>query len=884
MTSRTQRRGQTPRQGRILRPGRSLQPLAPAILSGTAACVALCWIYTVYGFSPVLAWSCAFLSAATAAVLFFVLRRRARRTYPRSSTWTSHWSAHWLSHVVLALVILSAGFSSCALDAQDRLKAQAYISDTPLQARIEVTDAPRDIGQSMLTHVAVTPLAPPGQPASALQERPHTQPSFDAVIFTSSTQLPEGAVVGTQWTAWVRVSAARERGAEPVSVAVLSQAVAESTTPTGFTSWVRGNLQRIGEEWGGDAGALIPGLIVGDRSSQPVELAASMVVSGLSHLTAVSGANVAAMVLVVSSLCRLLRIRGVLLYVVILTVIIVFAHIVGPDPSVLRACITGAVGAFAVTIGRPAASIALLALAATTLLLVDPWMLSAAAFQLSVLATFGILVGSRPIASLLQRIKFPRLFAEVTAVSAAATIACTPVLVVLDPEQSLWVIPVNVLASPAAALIGLAAPIVMILGWLPWPWGWPLAASVGFPAQAITVLAQFSAENAPTHRWPDMPWGFLLAASLSWVLPATLLVLAQRMRPGQLRTFITEMRLRLEQRPRAKIHHQTSHHQTTHDRQTHRQRTHHLQTPQRKIAVITLSGLITVVLALLALSFTRSPASTTDEVKPGDILFCDVGQGDALALIGEQNSALLIDVGAEPELIDDCLTRAGVTKLCGVVITHLDLDHVGGIKGALSNRELDGEVIYGTSKRPPPVEGARRATQGDTMMCGAWDVEVIWAPHTAHTENGASVVTRARLWNGDAYDIELIDTGDLESEQTQLMLQTYTLGESNPSVRVLKVAHHGSATGGTQLIEEWSPDIALIGVGADNDYGHPRQEILEALYRAKVSVHRTDLEGTLVVRPVNQSEGSTHGSAEGTNPGGGAEVLHERAPAGSISK
>lgn len=770
---------------------------------------------------------------------------------------------------MLALVIVSAGFSSCAIDAQDRLNAQAYISDTPLQARIEVTEAPRDIGQSMLTHVAVTPLSPPGQPAVEPQKQAHAQPSFDAVIFTPSTQLPEGAVVGTQWTAWIRVSAARERASEPVTVAVLSQPVAESTAPTGFTSWVRGNLQRIGEEWGGDAGALIPGLIVGDRSSQSVELAASMVVSGLSHLTAVSGANVAAMVLVVSTLCRLLRIRGVMLYLVILTVIIVFAHIVGPDPSVLRACITGAVGAFAVTVGRPAASIALLALAATTLLLVDPWMLSAAAFQLSVLATFGILVGSRPIASLLQRIKFPRLFAEVTAVSAAATIACTPVLVVLDPEQSLWVIPVNVLASPAAALVGLAAPIVMILGWLPWPWGWPLAASVGFPAQAITVLAQFSAENAPTHRWPDMPWGFVLAASLSWVLPAALLVLSQHMRPGQLRTFFTETRLRLEQRPRATIQHQT-----TRDRQT----------PQQKIAVITISGLITVVLVLLALSFTRSPVSTTAEVKPGDILFCDVGQGDALALIGEQNSALLIDVGAEPELIDDCLTRAGVTKLCGVVITHLDLDHVGGIEGALNNRELDGEVIYGTSKRPPPVEGARRATQGETMTCGAWDAEVIWAPHTAHTENGASVVTRARLWNGNAFDIELIDTGDLESEQAQLMLQTYELGESNRSVRVLKVAHHGSATGGTQLIEEWSPDIALIGVGADNDYGHPRQEILEALYRAKVSVHRTDLEGTLVVRPVNQSEGSAHGSAEDTNPGGGAEVLHERAPAGSISE
>ncbi|MFC3184941.1 ComEC/Rec2 family competence protein [Pseudoglutamicibacter albus] len=120
----------------------------------------------------------------------------------------------------------------------------------------------------------------------------------------------------------------------------------------------------------------------------------------------------------------------------------------------------------------------------------------------------------------------------------------------------------------------------------------------------------------------------------------------------------------------------------------------------------------------------------------------------------------------------------------------------------------------------------------------------------------------------------MINTGDLESEQAQLMLRSHKLERSTGDLRVLKVAHHGSATGGTELIEEFQPDLALIGVGADNDYGHPRQVILEALYRANVSVHRTDQEGTIIVRPVS-------GTEEADNRVG-AQVLHERSPAGSI--
>ncbi len=863
-------------------PQRSLQPLAPALLSGTAACVAVCWVYTVHGFPPGFAWVAALTCAVLAGGLFFMLRRRThsahshrRQQRPRHPSFRG---SHALSHAILALIMLSATFSSCALDAQGRLNAQAFISDAPLQARLEVTEAPRDIGPSMLTHVSVTPLVQAGLSLKEESKPRQNTPRFEAVIFTPSSQIPENAAVGTQWTAWIRVKAHRERASEPVSVAVLSPPVDEASAPAGFSAWVRANLQKLGQRWGGEAGALIPGLIVGDRSSQSVEQSASMVVSGLSHLTAVSGANVAAMVLIVTSLCRLVRLRGIARYAVILAVIITFAHIVGPDPSVLRACIMGAVGAFAVTVGRPAAAIALLALAATVLLLLDPWMLVAPAFQLSVLATFGILIGSHPLAQLLQGLKFPRLFAEVTAVSAAATIACTPVLVAMDPAQSLWVVPINVLASPAAALVGLAAPSVMLLGWIPWPWGWPLAACVGLPAHVITMLAGFSAEHAPMHHWPEMPWGFLLAAITCWVLPATLLVLAQRARPDVLRAWLSHVRLGLQARRSASTIAAAPSPYTGHRQPGvgHSQRGFKQGPPKfgQRPAAILLSASVIVSFVFVLASFIRAPDPALSRAQAGDILFCDVGQGDALAVIGDENNALLIDAGPDPTHIDACLSRAGITKLCGVVITHLDLDHVGGLDGALNTRELSGEVIYGTAKRRPPVEQARRALEGEQMTCGPWSVDVLWAPQQASSENGASVVTRARMIHGDGLGVELINTGDLESEQAQLMLRSHKLERSTGDLRVLKVAHHGSATGGTELIEEFQPDLALIGVGADNDYGHPRQVILEALYRANVSVHRTDQEGTIIVRPVS-------GTEEADNRVG-AQVLHERSPAGSI--
>ncbi|NKX49712.1 ComEC/Rec2 family competence protein [Arthrobacter deserti] len=141
-----------------------------------------------------------------------------------------------------------------------------------------------------------------------------------------------------------------------------------------------------------DARALLPGLVLGDRSAQPADLAEAMRTAGLAHLLAVSGANcsyVLGFAYVLSAACRLPRpVRGLLG----LATLAGFVVLVRPEPSVLRAAAMGAIGVFALLAGRRRSSLAFLCLSVIVLLLADPWLAASYGFTLSVLATVGLVL------------------------------------------------------------------------------------------------------------------------------------------------------------------------------------------------------------------------------------------------------------------------------------------------------------------------------------------------------------------------------------------------------------------------------------------------------------------------------------------------------------
>jgi competence protein ComEC len=206
------------------------------------------------------------------------------------------------------------------------------------------------------------------------------------------------------------------------------------------------------------ARTLFTGLVIGDDRAQLPEEADAFRATGLTHLTAVSGQNVALVLALVSPVLARLRLWPRLL--VTLLVILVFGLVTRFEPSVLRASALAGIAAVAVTVGRPLDRLRALGLAVAGLLVVDPLLVHAVGFQLSVAATAGILVGTRPLAAVLPG---PRPLREALALATAAQIGVSPVLLATFGPVPLASLPANVLAVPAKGLVmmwGLTAGLV----------------------------------------------------------------------------------------------------------------------------------------------------------------------------------------------------------------------------------------------------------------------------------------------------------------------------------------------------------------------------------------------------------------------------------------
>ncbi|MCH8563165.1 hypothetical protein LTI14_08060 [Nesterenkonia sp. YGD6] len=129
----------------------------------------------------------------------------------------------------------------------------------------------------------------------------------------------------------------------------------------------------------------------------------------------------------------------------------------------------------------------------------------------------------------------------------------------------------------------------------------------------------------------------------------------------------------------------------------------------------------------------------------------------------------------------------------------------------------------------------------------------IWAAEAHHAEaNDNSLVALFEIADpqldegavGSAgQPLRLLALGDLEEEVAASWLRRTGAPEG---VHLLKVAHHGAANGGTEVLEATRPALALIGVGEDNTYGHPSAEIIATLEDLGAAVYRTDLHGTVV--------------------------------------
>jgi competence protein ComEC len=232
-------------------------------------------------------------------------------------------------------------------------------------------------------------------------------------------------------------------------------AVGSGALPSRIANRIRRTLLSGASSLAPDQRSLFAGFVLGDGRGEPPEIAYDFRASGLTHLLVVSGENVAFVLTLAGPLLRRLSLRGRLVAGV--TVLFVFGTLTRWEPSVLRAIAMATISLVAATVGRPATTVRVLALAVTALLLVDPLLVHSVGFQLSVGACLGIALLAAPLAALLPG---PRNVAQALAVTLAAQAGVAPVLIPTFGGLPVVALVANLLALPAAGPLmvwGLAA-------------------------------------------------------------------------------------------------------------------------------------------------------------------------------------------------------------------------------------------------------------------------------------------------------------------------------------------------------------------------------------------------------------------------------------------
>lgn len=547
-------------------------------------------------------------------------------------------------------------------------------------------------------------------------------------------------------------------------------------------------------------GGLMLGILLGDTAGIAEEVQDDFRATGLTHILAVSGLNVGALVLICFFTARVFKLRLALSYSLAALVVVFYTLLTGGQPSVLRASIMALIGMAGFLLGRRRDLVSAISAAALILLIYDPFLLYDISFQLSFAATYAIIFVTPVLDNKL--VIEPDWLKTAVSVTSAAQLGVAPILIYYFNQISLISLLANVLVVPVNApvlALGIAGGLAgLVSTWL----AYPVYGAANICLSYMITMARLLADVPGSSLMLEKP-SLVLIVAYYLLLPLALAFWGRRF----------QWRLNLG-----------------------------------ALTIAFLLPLVTVVWGQVG----RSVIS--DDLK---VTFLDVGQGDASLIQTAEGETVLIDGGEDPSRLESLLAQNGVQRIDLLVLTHPHFDHVGGLAEIIANHPVGMVLDSGqphtsaaylkflktVDQQKIPYKLARR---GQRFELKKIRLEVLHPPPefiigTASDLNNNSIVLK--LIYGE---MTFLFTGDIGQEGELSILSSSDTQQLKADV--LKVPHHGSSSSGdSKFIQVVRPEVAVISVGQGNAYGHPARSTISKLKAAGAKVYRTDHNGSVTI-------------------------------------
>lgn len=539
---------------------------------------------------------------------------------------------------------------------------------------------------------------------------------------------------------------------------------------------------------------LLLGILIGKRDNIQEDIIESFRTANLSHILAVSGAHTSYIILGITYLISKSKTPKRIGYIITIINLLIFIIITGASYSVVRACIMAIVVIGAKICYRKENFFTSICISLIIILIQNPFAINDIGLKLSFMGTAGIVIFNKSITNFFIKLKIKQKIAKALSVTFSAQLMIMPITILNFNTISLTFFISNILASP---LLG----IIIIFGFIS-----IFISSILNPISKILFLI--------LHIFLEL---LILVSKVTEKIPGSSILVKT---PNILFAIVYYILILffnyffvIKQNPTRRFH-------------------------KKIIKIITIKNIknafkVIAVVFLIMLLLTRIVRIINPTLK---IYFIDVGQGDSTLIVTPKNKKILIDGGeGKTNVLFQYLLDRRINKIDYIIISHFDSDHCNGLIEIIEKMRVENIVMSKQSKESEEYKKILEIIKQKNIKVSSVKAEdKIIIEKNLYTKilnpaekfefqdlNNNAIVSKLVYKN-----FSMLFTGDIEKAEENLAKKYKNELKST----ILKVAHHGSKTSTSEeFLKYVEPQIALIGVGENNKFGHPNQITIEKL-------------------------------------------------------